>query len=200
MDENIQPVKKSFFARNMWWIVVLVVILLIGGWMISLYNGFVRQNVQIDGQWAQVENQLQRRFDLIPNLEASVKGAFKQEQDVFGAIATARTQYAGAKTIDEKAAAAGQVESAIGRLLVVMENYPQLQSVSTVKDLMTQLEGTENRISVERMKFNNDVKTLNAQVKVFPSSIVAAIFGVKERAYFEVPTENQVAPKVDFTN
>lgn len=184
----------------MGWIIALVVVLLVVFWGVSKYNSFVRQNVQIDTQWAQVENQYQRRFDLIPNIVNTVKGAAKQEQEVFGQIAEARTRYSGATTIDEKAKAASQVEGALGRLLVIAENYPALQSEQAYRDLMVTLEGTENRISVERMKFNDEVKTLNSGVKVFPSSIVAGIFGIKERAYFEVPKDNQANPKVDFSN
>lgn len=192
--------EKNFFQRNMGWIIALVVVLLVVFWGVSKYNSFVRQNVQIDTQWAQVENQYQRRFDLIPNIVNTVKGAAKQEQEVFGQIAEARTRYSGATTIDEKAKAASQVEGALGRLLVIAENYPALQSEQAYRDLMVTLEGTENRISVERMKFNDEVKTLNSGVKVFPSSIVAGIFGIKERAYFEVPKDNQANPKVDFSN
>jgi len=160
----------------------------------------VRQNEQITAQWSQVENQYQRRFDLIPNIVETVKGVASQEQKVFGDIAEARTRYSGALTADEKAAAASQVESALGRLLVIAESYPSLQSSQAYRDLIVSLEGTENRISVERMKYNEEVKTLNAQIKTFPNSILAKIFGVAERSYFEVPEENQVAPKVQFVD
>ncbi len=192
--------QKNFFQRNMWWVIALVVVVLVVGWGISKYNIFVVQNEQITNQWAQVENQYQRRFDLIPNIVETVKGVAKQEQTVFGEIADARTRYSGASTPDQKAQAAGQVESALGRLLVIAENYPVLQSSQAYRDLIVSLEGTENRISVERMKYNEEVKTLNAQVKVFPSSLVASVFGVKERAYFNVPEIVKTAPKVDFKN
>lgn len=192
------PEQKSFFQKNWGWITILVVVVLIGGWAISKYNSFVRLNEQITAQWSQVENQYQRRFDLIPNIVNTVKGVAKQEQAVFGEIAEARTRYSGAVTSDEKAAAASQVEGALGRLLVIAENYPVLQSSQAYRDLIVSLEGTENRISVERMNYNNMVKTLNAEIKTFPTSILASIFGVNERAYFEVPKENQVAPKVEF--
>ncbi|MBA3733011.1 LemA family protein [Patescibacteria group bacterium] len=189
---------QSFFQRNMKWIVVVGVILLVLVWGVSKKNSFVTQNEQINVQWAQVENQYQRRFDLIPNIVESVKGVAKQETAVFGAIAEARTRYSGAVTPDQKAQAASQMESALGRLLVISENYPVLQSSQAYRDLITELEGTENRISVERMKYNQEVKTLNTSVKVFPSSLVASLFGVKERAYFEVPKEAQVVPSVKF--
>jgi LemA protein len=162
------------------------------------YNTFVRQGEAITAQWAQVDNQLQRRFDLIPNLVETVKGVAKQETTVFTAIADARTHYAGATTADQKAKAASEVESALGRLLVITENYPVLQSSQSYRDLMTSLEGTENRISVERMKYNELVRDFDTNVKTFPTSLVAKLFGVGERAYFEVPKENQAAPKVQF--
>jgi LemA protein len=192
--------QKNFFQRNMWWIVVLLMVILIIGWGVSKYNSFVRMNEQVTAQWSQVENQYQRRFDLIPNIVNTVKGVAGQEQAVFGAIADARTRYSGAVTPDQKAAAASQVESALGRLLVIAENYPVLQSSQAYRDLIVSLEGTENRISVERMKYNDLVRVFDTEVKTFPTSIVAGVFGVKERTYFEVPAANQVAPKVDFTN
>ena len=190
--------EKNFFQRNMKWIIVLVVLALVLLWGVSRYNSFVRVGEQITAQWAQVENQYQRRFDLIPNIVETVKGVAKQEQVVFIAIAEARTHYSGATTPDQKAQAAGQVESALGRLLVIAENYPVLQSSQAYRDLIVSLEGTENRISVERMKYNDLVRAFDTSVKTFPTSIVAGVFGVKERAYFEVPKENQVTPKVNF--
>ena len=137
---------------------------------------------------------------MIPNIVNTVKGVAKQEKDVFGAIADARSRYAGATNSDEKAQAASQVESALSRLLVITENYPVLQSSQAYRDLIVTLEGTENRISVERQKYNDIVRVYDTSVKTFPSSIIAKIFGVKERAYFEVPKENQANPKVDFSN
>lgn len=181
--------KKSYWI---WGIVAIIVL-----WGIMSYNGFVRMTTAIDGQWAQVESQYQRRFDLIPNLVSSVQGAMKQEQKVFSDISEARTRYAGAGTISEKVAAANAVEGAFGRLLAVMENYPQLRSVETVTNLMTQLEGTENRISVERMRFNDAVRTLNAAVKRFPSNIIASVFGFEGREFFEAAQGAEVAPKVE---
>ncbi|MBI3888849.1 LemA family protein [Candidatus Nomurabacteria bacterium] len=191
--------EKNFWQRNKVVLIILAVIVLLALWVVGKYNSFVRQNEAITNQWAQVDNQLQRRFDLIPNVVNTVKGITKQEKDVFTAIADARTHYAGASTVDQKATAAGQVESSLGRLLVITENYPQLLSSKSFQDLTVELEGAENRIAVERMKYNDLVKSLNAGVKVFPSSIVASIFGVKERAYFEVKDEAKVVPKVDFT-
>lgn len=192
--------EKNFIQRNLGWVIALGIIVVLVIWGISTYNRLVSQNVTIDAQWAQVENQLQRRFDLIPNLVNTVKGIAAQEQEVFGAIADARTRYSGATTPDERAKAAGQVESALGRLLVITENYPQLQSSQSFRDLMVQLEGTENRIATERMNYNNQVKVLNATVKRFPTILFARIFGVSERSYFEVSTEAQQNPTVNFEN
>ncbi|MBU3968736.1 LemA family protein [Patescibacteria group bacterium] len=185
--------------KNLKWIVVIIIVVLIFGWGISKYNYFVTINESITSQWSQVENQYQRRFDLIPNIVNTVKGIAGQEQKVFGDIAEARTKYSGAVSTNEKVQAASQVESALGRLLVIVENYPILQSSQAYRDLIVSLEGTENRISVERMKYNEMVKTLNASIKRFPNSILAGVFGVEERAYFEVPEENQIVPEVDFT-
>jgi LemA protein len=166
-------------------------------WVFSSYNGLVGSNEAVSSQWAQVETQYQRRFDLIPNLVNSVKGVMNQEQEIFTALADARTRYSGATTADDKAAAATQVESALGRLLVIVENYPQLQSSQTVRDLMTQLEGTENRISVERKRYNDEVRAYNLKTKQFPSSIAANIFGFKEHAYFEAAEGSATAPTVN---
>lgn len=192
--------EKNFFQRNMGWMIFLIIIVLLVVWGVSKYNSFVRLNEQITSQWSQVENQYQRRFDLIPNIVNTVKGVASQEQKVFGDIAEARTRYSGATTPDEKARAASQVEGALGRLLVIAENYPNLQSSQAYRDLIVSLEGTENRISVERMNYNNMVKVLNAYVKTFPNSIFAKLFDVSERSYFEIKEGVEEAPKVDFTN
>ncbi len=176
-------------------IIVAVLIVLYG---FATYNSLVTLNVNADTQWKQVETQYQRRFDLIPNLVESVKGVMKQEQTVFTALAEARTHYAGAATPDAKARAAGEVESALGRLLVITENYPQLKSSDTVQTLMSQIEGTENRISVERSRFNQTVQAYNLKVMRIPSSIIASIFGFKTRAYFEAAKGAENAPQVKF--
>ena len=182
--------------KTLWIVLGVVVVALLYVW--TSYNGFVGKNEAVDNQWAQVETQYQRRLDLIPNLVSSVQGAMKQEKDVFLAIADARTKYGSAKTVDEKAAAATNVESALSRLLVVMENYPTLKSSDAVQTLMVQLEGTENRVSVERQRFNDAVKDLNMSVKRFPGNIVAGMFGFKERTYFAAASGAENAPKVNF--
>jgi LemA protein len=178
-------------------IIIIAIAVVLAVWIFSGYNGLVNLRENADASWAQVENQYQRRFDLIPNLVNSVKGAMAQEQEVFIAIADARTRYAGATTPDERARAANQLESSLGRLLVVMENYPTLNSIQAVRDLMTQLEGTENRISVERNRYNETIRAYNTTIKRFPRNILAGLFGFGERAYFESVDGADTAPNVD---
>ena len=190
--------EQNFWAKNKKMIIIVAVVVILVLWAVGKYNFFVTTGEQITAQWAQVENQYQRRFDLIPNVVNTVKGVAKQEQTVFGAIADARTRYAGAVGPDQKAAAATQVESALSRLLVIAEAYPTLQSSQAYRDLIVTLEGTENRITVERQKYNDLVRVFDTSVKTFPSSILAKIFGVTEHAYFDVPAANQAAPQVNF--
>jgi len=185
---------KSWFT---WPVIIGIIVVLVALYVGGKYNGFVSQNEAVTTQWAQVESQYQRRLDLIPNLVSSVQGAMKQETAVFGAIAEARTRYAGAATPDQKAAAATQVEGAMARLLVVMENYPQLKSIDTVQSLMAELAGTENRVAVERMRYNEIVRDYNIGVKTFPSSLIAGMFGFAPRTMFEAASGAEVAPKVN---
>jgi LemA protein len=184
-------------------IIVLIIAIILVGWSWSSYNNFVSLNLAADTQWAQVENQFQRRFDLIPNLVASVKGIFNQEQAVFNGIAEARTKYSGtvanpSATVGDKVEAAQGVESALGRLLVIMENYPQLKSSENVSQLMDELAGTENRVAVERGRFNDIVKSYNLSVMTFPGNLFASVFGFKERALFEAAQGAETAPTVKF--
>ena len=162
------------------------------------YNRFVSQEESVKAQWAQVENQLQRRNDLIPNLVESTKGFAQQERDVFGAIADSRAKLAGAQTTEQKIQAANEQTSALARLLVVVENYPQLRSSETFARLMDELAGTENRISVERMRYNERVQEYNTARRSFPANISAGIFGFKEYPLFQAPESAKVVPKVDF--
>ncbi len=185
---------KSWFT---WPVIIGIVVVLVVLYTGSKYNTLVKGNVSIDAQWAQVESQYQRRLDLIPNLINSVKGAMKQESAVFDAIAKARTQYAGAGTPDAKAAAAGQVEGSLARLLVVMENYPQLKSIDTVQSLIAELAGTENRIATERMRYNETVAAYNTNVQIFPSSLVAKLFGFGPRTLFAAEAGAATPPTVN---
>lgn len=176
--------------------IIIGVILFIGVSLFGTYNSLVTQNTAIDGQWAQVEVQYQRRFDLIPNIVSSTQGFLKQERTIFENIAQARTQYAGAKTVDEKVTGASSLDSALGRLLVIMENYPNLKSDQTIARLTDELAGTENRISVERRRFNELVQGYNTKIKTVPTNMVAGMMGFRERPYFEAATGSEEVPKV----
>lgn len=176
--------------------IVAVAAMVLGG----SYNGLVKKSQSVDSQWAQVETQYQRRVDLIPNLVETTKGYFQQEQAIFEAITSARAAYSGAKSTDEKAAAASNLEGALGRLLVIVEQNPQIRSNETVARLMDELAGTENRISVERRRYNEVVQDYNTSVKSFPTNLIAGMFGFKERTYFAAEAGADKAPKVDFGN
>ena len=162
------------------------------------YNRFVSEEEAVKAQWAQVDNQLQRRNDLIPNLVETTKGFAQQERDVFQAIADSRAKLAGAQTPEQRIQAANEQSSALARLLVVVENYPQLKSSETFARLMDELAGTENRIAVERMRYNESVQRYNTSRRQFPGNITASIFGFDEYPLYEVPESARVAPKVDF--
>jgi len=162
------------------------------------YNRFVSQEEAIKAQWAQVENQLQRRNDLIPNLVESVKGITQQEKDVFGQIADSRAKLAGAQTPEQRMQAANEQSQALARLLVVVENYPQLRSSESFNRLMDELAGTENRLATERMRYNERVQEYNVSRRRFPSNITAGIFGFKEYQLFNAPPEAERVPKVNF--
>ncbi|MFA6548284.1 MAG: LemA family protein [Candidatus Magasanikbacteria bacterium] len=178
-------------------IVVAVVAVIVVGYIWSTYNRLITTNEAVTNQWAQVETQYQRRFDLIPNLVESVKGVMKQEQKVFGDLADARAHYTGATDANQKAEAATQVEGSLSRLIAVMENYPQLKSADNVQTLMAQLEGTENRVSVERKRYNDVVQSFNVMIKVFPTNLIAKQLGYSTKNYFEAEAGAANAPKVD---
>ncbi len=163
------------------------------------YNRFVTQEESIKTQWAQVENQLQRRNDLIPNLVETTKGIAQQEKDVFGQIAESRAKLAGAQTPEARMQAANEQSAALARLLVVVENYPQLRSNETFNRLMDELSGTENRIAVERMRYNERVQEYNTSRRQFPSNITAGLFGFKEYQVFNAPPEAERVPRVNFS-
>ena len=163
------------------------------------YNRFVGQEEGIKTQWAQVENQLQRRNDLIPNLVETTKGIAQQEKDVFGQIADSRAKMAGATTPAQQIQAANEQGAALARLLVVVENYPQLRSSESFDRLMDELSGTENRIAVERMRYNERVQEYNTSRRQFPANLTAKMFGFKEYPFFQAPPEAKTVPKVTFT-
>ncbi len=182
-------------------IVLLVILAVIAIFVFSIfgsYNTLVALDEGVNTQWANVESKLQRRYDLIPNLVESVKGAMKQEQEVFGAIADARARLAGAGSVSERVEASNELEGALARLLVVVENYPELRSNQNVTALMDELAGTENRISTERDRYNEVVREYNATIRKFPINILAGMFGFEQRPYFEAVNGAEVAPEVNF--
>src|SRR5258706_9520854 len=180
-------------------VVVLLVLIAMGGCVAGNYNGLVTRKADVENKWAQVDNQLQRRNDLIGNLVETVKGAAGQEQTVFGEIAQARAAMAGAKTAEQGIAAAQGMDGAIGRLLVVVENYPQLKSMETFTQLMDEVAGTENRIAVERGRYNDAVRDYNVAVRSFPVNLFAGSFNFREAPMYPVPSTEKATPKVDFT-
>ncbi len=187
--------------KGLW--ITLGVLIVLGVVAYSLfagtYNQFVTQHEEIRQRWAQVDNQLQRRNDLIPNLVETVKGFAGQELTVFREIAEARTKYGGAVQISDKIAAANELGSALARLLVIVENYPTLKSDQTFIRLMDELAGTENRLAVERRRYNEAVQGYNATVRRFPNNFLAQLYGFTQMAYYEVPPEAKVVPRVTFT-
>jgi LemA protein len=163
------------------------------------YNTLTAQDEAIKSAWGEVQNQLQRRNDLIPNLVETVKGVATQEQEVFGRIAESRAKLAGARTPAETMAAANEQSSALARLLVIVENYPELRSSESFNRLMDELSGTENRLTVARKRYNDSIQSYNTLRKQFPSNITASVFGfASDYPYFEAPQEATAAPKVDF--
>src|SRR5262245_947643 len=162
------------------------------------YNKFVSQEEAIKSQWAQVENQLQRRNDLIPNLVETVKGYAQHEEGVFKEIADARSRLLAAKSPEESIAAANQQTGALGRLLAIAENYPQLRANEQFNRLMDELSGTENRIAVERMRYNEKVQEYNTARRRFPANVTAKMFGFKEYPFFQAPPDAKTTPKVNF--
>jgi LemA protein len=179
--------------------VVVVLALLFGGKLVGTRNELVTQRNAIEGAWAQVDVALQRRADLVPNLVETVKGFAKQEQAVIGRVADARAALLGARTPAEKIQANSQLDSALGRLLVLSEQYPDLKSNQNFLRLQDELAGTENRIAVERRKYNETVQAYNTNIELFPNNIAAALFGfARNDAYFKTDPGARTAPQVKF--
>ena len=180
-------------------VVVAVIALLVGGAYVSSRNQMVMKNEAVKSAWAQVDVVLQRRADLIPNLVETVKGFAAQEQTVFHDIASARSALLGAKTPTDKIAANGQLDGALGRLLLIVENYPQLKSNENFLRLQDELAGTENRIAVERKRYNDTLQDYNTYVGLFPNNIFAGWAGFqRNNAYFTASESSREAPKVQF--
>lgn len=189
-------------------LVLVGLIVIVGGWLSGQYNGLVTSQEGVNQAWAQVENVYQRRADLIPNLVETVKGAAAFEKDTFTEVAEARARVGSIQLTPEMLkdpqalknfeAAQGQLTSALSRLLAVAENYPQLKANQNFLDLQSQLEGTENRIAVERRTFNQVAQTYNTKIRVFPTSLLAGMFGFGPRSYFEAAPGSDKAPVVKF--
>jgi LemA protein len=181
------------------WMWVLLVVVVVGGFVVSVYNGLVGLDQSVKTNWAQVENQLQRRYDLIPNLVATVKGYASHEKELFENVTKARSAWAGAQTQGQKVAAANQVEGALARLMVVVENYPQLQASANFRALQDELAGTENRLAVARQRFNEAVQSYNTTAKSIPTVFFVRMFGFdSEKVFFKAAEGAKEAPKVKF--
>ena len=180
-------------------VVALIVVVALYSFFKGNYNTFVSLDEAVKGSWAQVENQLQRRYDLIPNLVETVKGYAKQEKDVLVEVTNARAKVGGATTVPEKIGANNELSSALSRLLVVVEKYPDLKSNQNFMHLQDELAGTENRIAVERMRYNDAVKDYNITVRMFPGNIIAGMFGYKPATeYFKAEEKAKTVPEVKF--
>ncbi len=175
--------------------VVAIGIILYG---VGQYNQVIAMDEQVKSQWAQVENQLKRRYDLIPNLVETVKGYAKHEKELFENIANARTKYFQAATVKDKIQASQQLEGVLSRLLMLQESFPQLKANESFLKLQDSLEGTENRIAVERKRYNDDVRTLNTYRRSVFGRFFASLAGVNEAQYYEIPQAEKEAPKVKF--
>lgn len=193
--------KKSYI------VIIVIAVILIGGfmWVRNTYNGLVKSEEGVGAAWAQVENVYQRRADLIPNLVATVKGYASHESETLENVIAARsraTQVTVSDLSEENIGkfnqAQGELSSALGRLLMITENYPDLKANENFRDLQAQLEGTENRIATERMKFNEAARAYNTKVRSFPANIIASMFGFEKKGYFEAQDGAETAPKVEF--
>ena len=189
------------------WIVVLGVLAIIVLWIANVYNGLVAAEEQVESAWAQVENQYQRRADLVPNLVATVKGYAAHEQETLEGVIEARAKAtqitidpanATAEQLAAFQAAQGELSQALGRLLAVAESYPDLKANENFRDLQQQLEGTENRIAVARQLFNDEARNFNTKVRRFPNNIIASMCGFEKKPYFEAEEGARTAPKVEF--
>lgn len=180
-------------------LIVVAVLAIIVLPIMGIYNGLVSQEQKVAASESNIDTQLQRRNDLIPNLVSTVKGYATQEKAIFTDIANARSKLAGATNITEQAKADTELSSALSRLLVIVENYPDLKSNQNFKDLSIALEGTENRIAIARQDYNNSVNSYNTRVKKFPGSIIAGMFNFQEKPYYKAAEGAKDVPKVDFS-
>ena len=177
---------------------VVAIVIIIIAMFASIYNSIVAKAEEVDNKFATIDTQLQRRGDLIPNLVNTVKGYAKQEQDVINSVTEARTKLAGATTVSDKAKADEELTGALNRLMVVVENYPDLKSSQNFIQLSDELAGTENRIATARRDYNEAVKEYNLKIKRFPTNIIAGMFGYSKRDYFEASEQSKEVPNVNF--
>ena len=193
--------------KNLGWIIPVGIIVVLVMWAIGGYNGMVKMDEQVQNEWANVETQYQRRADLIPNLVSTVKGYAKHEQQTLEDVVKARSEATQVKVDAENLSpeklaafqkAQSGVSSALGRLLAVAENYPDLKANQNFLELQSQLEGTENRITVARKDFNDAAKSYNQSIRQFPKNILAGMFGFEKKSYFEAEAGSEKAPKVEF--
>ena len=185
---------KPFYTQP--WFIAVAVVAVLGLWAVATYNGLVGLDQSVAAQWAQVETQYQRRYDLIPNLVNTVRQYEQFEAGLLTNLTSLRSQWSAAKTVDEKVAVGSATDSAISRLLLVYENYPELKSITAVSNLMDELAGTENRVSVERMRYNTAVQSYNTAIKTFPTNLLANAFGFTQKAYFTSVAGAETAPVV----
>ncbi|HWQ71906.1 MAG TPA: LemA family protein [Desulfitobacteriaceae bacterium] len=181
------------------WLIPIGIIVILGVMLTSGYNNLVKNSENVNGKWSQIQNQLQRRADLIPNLVETVKGYAAQEKSIFTEVAEARAKLAGAATVGEAAQADQALTGALSRLLAIAENYPQLKSDANFRALQDELAGTENRIATARMDYNNAVQLYNTKIKTFPTSLYAGIFGFGQKDYFEAEENANKVPGVNFS-
>jgi LemA protein len=178
--------------------IVVVIVLILALSVVGIYNRLVGLDESVNAAWAQVENQLQRRYDLIPNYVETVKGFAKQEREVFIRVTEARSRVGQADTVPEKIEANNELTSALSRLLVVVENYPQLKSDQNFIRLQDELAGTENRIATERRRYNEAVRMYNQTIRRFPTNFIAGLFGFQRAEFFEAPESAETPPEVRF--
>ena len=179
-------------------IIILAIVAIVIIMIISSYNGIVTKSEEVDNKFSAIDTQLQRRADLIPNLVNTVKGYASHEQEVINSVTEARAKLAGANTVSEKAEADGELTNALNRLMVVVENYPDLKSSQNFIQLSDELAGTENRIATARRDYNEAVKAYNLKIKKFPTNIMAGMFGYEKAEYFEASEQSQEVPNVSF--
>jgi len=188
---------KPFYMKPWFWVLIVLVVLAL--WLWGTYNSIITASINIDNKWAQVQTQYQRRFDLIPRLYNATKSYAQFEESLLTQITQLRTQWAAAPTPEQKIQVANQWDSAISRLLLVFENYPQLKTVEPLRALQDELSGTENRIAVARMDYNNAVRDYNRAIKLFPANLIAGMFGFTEKSYFQAAPGAEEAPGVPST-